>query len=76
MKRFAVVLALLLLLCLPGCQNWYWPWHGNVKLTPPETTVNSSVTESAVPTKRTKKKYRIIIRPTSRPVIEEVPRDQ
>ena len=61
-------------LLLAGCQ---WPWHARVKIDPGETKAESKVVETPAPTKRTSRKYRVIIRPgaTSRPAVEEVPRD-
>ena len=70
MRRKLVMLSFVIVLLLPGCQ---WPWHARMTVKPSVTEAKSSMTEEAAPVKRTTKKYRIIIRPTSRPAIEEVP---
>ncbi|HUX02603.1 MAG TPA: hypothetical protein VMY35_16710 [Phycisphaerae bacterium] len=68
MKR--AMMLLLLAGLLSGCQ---YPWHGRVKIDPGETKVDTKVVETPAPVSRKTKRFRVIIRPTSRPAVEEVP---
>lgn len=61
---------LLLAFVLGGCS---WPWHARVKIDPGETKVDTKVVETPAPVSRKTKRFRVIIRPTSRPAVEEVP---
>ena len=68
---------LLLAFVMGGCSaggSTTWPvWHGRVKVDPGETRAESKVVETPAPVSRKTRRFRVIIRPTSRPTVEEVP---